>query len=364
MASPVLTTARDVLDPGHLREALRVHPSTGTAANARAAVQCAAAAALALGASAAVGRQDLAGLAALGALASLYGRFEPYRRRAVIVALLGVVLTGAFTVVAALTTLDAPALLTLGAVALIAAGATVLCLLLRTGPPGGTIVVFAAAGGMAAGATWADVGERGLAVAAGATMAWLVAMSGWALRPGARATTAPAAVPTLRQTIRETRKELGWRLSGVRVTVAALAAGVVAQIAGLGHPAWAQMGATATLQGSTTQHAVVRALQRASGTVVGALLAWPLLAAHLGFAATCVVVVALQIVTEIVVGRHYGLAMLTITPMALLMTSLAGPADPAAMAASRALDTLVGAALGVLVVILVHARRRGAATTA
>jgi len=58
------------------------------------------------------------------------------------------------------------------------------------------------------------------------------------------------------------------------------------------------------------------------------------------------------------VGRHYGLAMLTITPMALLMTSLAHPADPSALALDRALDTVLGAVVGVLAVVLVHPRTR------
>lgn len=62
--------------------------------------------------------------------------------------------------------------------------------------------------------------------------------------------------------------------------------------------------------------------------------------------------------TETIVGRHYGLAMLTITPMALLMTSLAHPADPAGLALDRALDTVLGAAVGVLAVVLVHPRTR------
>ncbi|PFG42454.1 fusaric acid resistance family protein [Isoptericola jiangsuensis] len=385
MTSPVLTAARDVIDPGHLRAAWRAAPSPTTTAGVLAALRCGAAVALALALAAATGHQDLAGFAALGALASLYGRFDPYRRRAAVVALLGAVLTGAFVAVATLTTAGAPAPVVLGVVALVAAGSTVLCLLVRTGPPGGTIVVFAAAGGMAAAADWSGVAERGLAVAAGSAVAWLVATSGWVVRHGGvlrrmtrRATGRPAtgrgatatrepapagATPGVLATVRATWHEPGWRLGGVRVTLAALAAGAVAQAAGLGHPAWAQMGATATLQGATTGHAVVRALQRGVGTVVGALLAWPLLAAHLGFAATCVVVVALQVVTEVVVGRHYGLAMLTITPMALLMTSLAAPADPAGTAAARALDTVLGAALGVLAVVLVHARERGAATT-
>ncbi|TGJ97523.1 FUSC family protein [Oerskovia turbata] len=85
---------------------------------------------------------------------------------------------------------------------------------------------------------------------------------------------------------------------------------------------------------------------------------WPLLDLRLGFWATAAFVVVLQVVTELVVGRHYGLAMLTITPMALLMTSLGGSNDVIAL--DRALDTAVGAVVGVLAVVLVHARSRSA----
>lgn len=437
--SPVRTTARDVLDPRHLRAALRVNPADATVA---AALRAGAAAAIVLGAGAAAGRPDLAGTAALGALTVLYGRFEPYRRRAVLLAAVGALFTAAYLLTASLAALGAPTVATFGAVAVVAAVATVGCLLARTGPPGATIVVFAAAGGAAGPLAWPDVGQRGAVFVAGVAVAWLVGMSGYLVRPSAparlavrraadavrRATDedatpdaraaarsavahargmladdlshrrtrdtarvlaaelaavagaldgrpdgpgepragrdAPAdALPArrrLRDTVRESARDAGWRLAGVRVAASGATAGAIALVTGLTHPAWAQMGATATLQGTTTQHAVVRALQRGGGTVVGALLAWPLLAAHLPFAATCAVVVALQVVTEIVVGRHYGLAMLTITPMALLMTSLGAAADPGTMALSRALDTVVGAALGVLAVVLVHPRRRSA----
>ncbi|WP_139316059.1 FUSC family protein, partial [Cellulosimicrobium sp. CUA-896] len=150
----------------------------------------------------------------------------------------------------------------------------------------------------------------------------------------------------------------GWRLATGRVAVAGVVAGAAASAVGLGHAAWATMGATAVLQGSTARAAVVRALQRGAGTVAGAALAWPLLAAPLGFWGTAAVVVALQTVTEVVVARHYGLAMLTITPMALLMTSLAHPAAPTALALDRAAGTVIGAVVGVLAVVLVHAHRR------
>lgn len=444
--SPVLTTARDVLDPAHLRAALRVNPADATLA---AALRVGAAAALVLALSAAVGRTDLAASASLGALVILYGRYEPYRRRASLLAGVAGLFVASFLVTASLTAAGAPTLLVLAVVALVAGVSTVLCVLVRTGPPGASIVVFAAAGGMAGPLAWSDVAERGTAFALGAAVAWLVGMSGWLVRPSAPARLAvrraadavrrtrdvasgdPAAaqaasaavararevladdlsrrrtrdtarvlaaelasvaaalepepgpearpgdgpappvrsVPPadalpprrrLRDDVRASWRAPGWRLSGVRVLLASVVAGAGTLAAGLSHPAWAQLGATATLQGATTHHAVVRALQRGGGTVLGALVAWPLLAADLPFAVTCVVVVALQVVTELVVGRHYGLAMLTITPMALLMTSLGSTVDPAGVAASRALDTVLGAVVGVLAVVLVHPRRRPA----
>ncbi|RMI03685.1 FUSC family protein, partial [Cellulomonas triticagri] len=128
-------------------------------------------------------------------------------------------------------------------------------------------------------------------------------------------------------------------------------AGTVATVAGWGHPAWAVMGAAAVLQGAHVRHMGVRALQRAAGTACGAALALPLLGADLPFWAVAVLVVALQTVTELVVARHYGAAMLAITPMALLMTSLGGTPDPTALAVDRALDTALGAVTALVVAV-------------
>ncbi|WP_454728920.1 FUSC family protein [Cellulosimicrobium protaetiae] len=443
--APVRTAAQDVLDPAHLRAALRVSPADATLA---AALRCGAAVALAIAVPGLLGRPDLAAFASLGALTSLYGRYDPYRRRAALLATVGVLMTGTIAAFGLLAVAGAPTLVTTAAVALLAAGATAFCLLVRTGPPGATIVVFAAGAGLAGSPTLVDLGPRVLAGASGALLAWLVCMAGALVRPtaparlavrraadavavvaressrgpgapGARPTDAAlpvpvpygahaarsavgrarevladdaswrlprGAVPALSRELDEIERALDalgvpradgaapvrtslttrarsrvrgpWRLATARVGVSGLVAGGVAAVAGLGHAAWATMGSTAVLQGESARHAVVRAIQRGAGTVAGALLAWPLLAAPLGFWGTAAVVVVLQTVTETIVGRHYGLAMLTITPMALLMTSLAHPADPAALALDRALDTVLGAVVGVLAVVLVHPRTR------
>jgi len=440
--APVRPTARAVLDPAHLRDALRANPADATLA---AALRCGAAVGLALAVPGLLGRPDLAAFASLGALASLYGRYDPYRRRASLLAAVGLLLTASIAAFTALAALGVPAAVLLVGVAALAAGTTALCVLVRTGPPGATIVVFAAGAGLAGAPGLADVGPRALAGAAGALLAWVVCTVGALVRPSAparlavrravdaarvvldgpgagtvdqaldgqgarsvdtlaahRARTAVARAreavaddlswrlpragaaeltaeldvveralddvgapreetPAARRTTLRAKARANaagrWRLATGRVAVAGVVAGGLASVAGLGHAAWATMGSTAVLQGDTTRHAVVRALQRGVGTVAGALLAWPLLAAPLGFWGTAAVVVALQTVTEVVVGRHYGAAMLTITPMALLMTSLAHPAAPASLALDRAVDTAVGAVVGVLAVVLVHARR-------
>lgn len=427
--APVRAAAQDVLDPAHLRDALRVSPADATLA---AALRCGAAVALAIAVPGLLGRPDLAAFAALGALTSLYGRYDPYRRRAALLATVGALMTGTIAAFTLLAVAGMPTLVTTAAVALLAAGATAFCLLVRTGPPGATIVVFAAGAGLAGSPVLDGLGPRVLAAASGALLAWLVCMAGALVRPTAparlavrraadavaavvrEAETLPAVVPearTARAAVARAREVLAddaswrgardavpalareldeieraldavaappapppvpvrvplrsqawsrargpWRLATTRVGVAGLVAGGLAAVAGLGHAAWATMGSTAVLQGESARHAVVRALQRGAGTVAGALLAWPLLAAPLGFWGTAAVVVVLQTVTETIVGRHYGLAMLTITPMALLMTSLAHPADPAALALDRALDTVLGAVVGVLAVVLVHPR--------
>ncbi|ROS75317.1 FUSC family protein [Cellulomonas sp. PhB143] len=360
------TAVREVLDPAHVRTALRP-PTPGPApwrSGLPAALRCGTAVAVALAGTAALGHRELAGFAALGSLAVLYGRNDGHGRRARLVALVGAVLVAAISAVGLVVALGAPDAVALALVAVLAGGTTALLARVAAGPPGATIVVFAAGAGLAGPPDLHDVVVRGTAALAGAVLAWLVAMS----------TTVPPAVrPLLRRAHRDAPPPVPGRTPArlvprdrppllapaLRVAAASALAAWAAEAVGFGHPAWAAVGATAALQGTTTGHVVVRALQRAGGTVVGALVAWPLLAAGLGFWWSVAVVVVLQVVTELVVGRHYGLAMLSITPMALLMTSLGASAVTGALAADRALDTAIGALVGVVVVLLAQAGHRG-----
>lgn len=423
MPSPAVTArsraARVVLDREHVRRALRPTPADSTLA---AAVRCAFAVGLALALVALTGHDELAGYASLAALASLYGRWEPYRRRGALLAVVGACFVAAIVVATLVAALHAPAAVTVLLAALVAAGTHVLCGALRTGPPGATIVVFGVGAGLAGSPTLADVGPRGLAAVVGAAVAWLVCCSGALVHPAGparvavrrasdatdralatgapqareralalverardvladdasrrrtRAATAtlvaavedlevalggtPDALParrTMRTTLRAARVPRG---DTVRVLVAGLVAGGTAALGGSHHSPWAVMGSTAALQGATAGHVVTRGLQRAGGTALGALVAWPLLAADLPLAAAATVVVALQLVTEVLVMRHYGLAMLTITPMALLMTSLGTPSDATALALDRVGCSALGALVAVLALVVLPARHR------
>ncbi|WHP18682.1 FUSC family protein [Cellulomonas sp. ES6] len=360
-----LSLAAALLHPSQLRADVRPRPGgPSTRESLGGALRCGASVALAFVLVAALGRQDLAGYASLGALASLYGRSSGYAWRLRLMALVGTALTAAVAAMSALSAAGAPVVVELAALTLLAAGATAGAVALRTGPPGATILVFAAGAGAAAATGAGDVAGRAVAVAGGALVACLVCNAGRVL---GRHRSRPAdAAPRVRDVVREGTAGGAALSPTLSVAVAAALAASVAVAAGWGHPAWAVMGATAVLQGAHVRHMGVRALQRAAGTTAGVALALPLLDAHLPFWAVAALVVVLQTATELVVARHYGAAMLTITPMALLMTSLGAPPDPARLALDRALDTAAGAVVGLVVAVLAarpeHAGEPGAAT--
>ena len=75
-----------------------------------------------------------------------------------------------------------------------------------------------------------------------------------------------------------------------------------------------------------------------------------------------ILVMVLQFPTELFMVRHYGLALTFFTPVILLMTQLASPIGPMSLLADRGLETLIGAAVGITVVLLMRDRVSGAAS--
>jgi fusaric acid resistance family protein len=72
------------------------------------------------------------------------------------------------------------------------------------------------------------------------------------------------------------------------------------------------------------------------------------------------VVVVLQVVTELVVARNYALALLFITPMALLMGQLGSSQDAARLLLDRGVETLIGGLVAIGLLVVEHRRATAA----
>ncbi|MGX1162685.1 fusaric acid resistance family protein [Arthrobacter sp. SLBN-100] len=157
-----------------------------------------------------------------------------------------------------------------------------------------------------------------------------------------------------------------------RYVLAVGAAGTVGVLSGSGHPHWAMAAAAVPLAGADLPSSVRRGIHRIVGTFVGLAVTavvlipgpWTLAGLIPGqqTLVLALLVILFQFTTELFMARHYGLAMVSFTPVILLMTQLAAPIDPAVLILERGVETLVGALVGILVVVAV--RRSGSRTAA
>ncbi|WP_207483024.1 FUSC family protein [Arenibaculum pallidiluteum] len=288
--------------------------------------------------------QHLIAFPALGALASLFGRYAPVQRRMTIVTICAALLTGGVLLQSLASSAGASPVERLLLLALIAGGATLAIAHWRLGGPGPIIVTFASAGALGPVASWHAAAEQTLAAAAGGAVAWVVC------RITDRLRSAELEVLVLPQAPhRPFRHEV---IAAGRIAAGTAAAALIAQAAGWPHPSWAAIGALAVLQGAHLHVTMSRALQRMAGTLVGVFLAWAVLAQDLPLWGLIAAVVLFQFVTEVVIGYNYALGQITVTPMALIMTYIAAPATAVGMPVERALESILGVALGIVFAVL------------
>ncbi|THF85259.1 FUSC family protein [Deinococcus sp. KSM4-11] len=160
---------------------------------------------------------------------------------------------------------------------------------------------------------------------------------------------------------RLSEEDLAWH--GLRHLIAAGLGGVAGVLIGLGHTPWAMVAAVAPISAQDQRGRVQRALERMVGTLLGVLVAAPLLALGLPVWAKVVAVVLLQFLAELFAARNYSLTLLFVTPLALLLTTLGHPAPAGPILLARAVETVLGALIGLGVVLLVRsaAEQRAAA---
>jgi hypothetical protein len=298
-------------------------------------------------------RMDLAVFATLGAFTGVYGRGVAHRARFSQQWRAGLVMLAA--IAAGLSASHAE----LGQGSLIAGTAVVGALgsaiarLGRFKPTGSLFFVF----GFSAIAFMASPAAvlEGIGVAAATVVLSLVlGVAGWVL-PGHQTTWVRVRPPQLD---RDERSAVYGAAMLHLVTV--WVAGTVAGWTGFGHSYWAMIAATVPLHGAITGHGVSRGIHRIIGTIGGLVIAGILLGLGLEGMGLAAVVLVLQFLVELFVTRHYALAQMFVTPLALLMTEAAAPMEPWALMLERLVETVIGASVGIAFVLLVNRLRKGA----
>jgi uncharacterized membrane protein YccC len=135
-----------------------------------------------------------------------------------------------------------------------------------------------------------------------------------------------------------------------RVVWAVAVAGLLSVFLRVQHGYWMVMVAGAVLQAThVAQHSAIRAVHRVLGSVLGVVVFGVIRVAHPRGAWLIGVLMLLQFGIEVVVARHYALALTFITPTALTITAAAGTSAPGILVGERILDTLLGAVTAMIV---------------
>ncbi|MBO9356575.1 FUSC family protein [Bordetella petrii] len=342
LAATRRASARHLLAASQFRESLAVAPPPSVRTAVIAGMQAALAVLLALTTAHLSPWPHLVGFPALGALAALFGRYATLGHRRRIVLICGGLLTAGVLLPSLASLAGATPPMMIVVLAVLAGAATLAVSAWGLGGPGAVIFVFAIGAVLAPVDAWQAVAARTLGAAWGALLAWIVCALTDRLRPGPPAAAAPPPAPPLKYQL----------AAAGRITIGCGAAAFVAHAAGWHYPAWAAIGAAAVMQGTHLHITMNRALQRMAGTVVGACIVWAILAQQPSFWTTVAAIVLFQFITEVIIGFNYALGQITVTPMALLMTHLAAPVAHSGMPVERVLDTIVGAALGIVLALV------------
>ncbi|MFD9497917.1 FUSC family protein [Streptomyces sp. NPDC060035] len=143
----------------------------------------------------------------------------------------------------------------------------------------------------------------------------------------------------------------------LRTLIGCALAGYVSSALGVGHPYWAVVTAASVYQPNVTL-SWSRAVQRTVGNLVGVVVfAAVVPVARIGPLALILCVLFFNFAAEALITRNYWLGSIAVTPMALLIMEFADTHPAGGLIGDRALDTLVGAAVGLLVAIAVPNRR-------
>ena len=237
--------------------------------------------------------------------------------------------------------------LTIPVLAVIATVVTMICRCYAVPPPGSLFFVMAAAiGAYTPVAGQAVVLQVGL-VSLGCVLAVLIAFvySLHVLRWHA-----PAAAP---QPVRDLEVVVAEPLLIGAFVGLSLA---LAQALQLERPYWVPVSCLAVIQGASLRAVWTRQLHRIAGTALGLLVFWGLAALPLNAWTVAWTITVLTIVIETLVVRHYGMAVVFITPLSILLAEAAHLAttSPHVLMQARLVDTVLGCLVGLAGAACLH----------
>lgn len=288
-------------------------------------------------------------VASLGGLVFLYLPATPLSHRMVSL------MASAFGMVScyaagALSHLLSPSLapLLIPVLTIVATIVTMVCRIYGVGPPGSLFFVMAAAIGAYTPVEPATLPSRIGLIALGCLLACLIGFvySLHALRRRAVAAPAPPPPPTFDFVV----------LDSVVIGVCVGISLALAQALQLDKPYWVPVSCLAVIQGASLRAVWSKQLHRVLGTGVGMVLAWGMLMLPLGPWSVGLSVMALSFVIEAMVVRHYGIAVVFITPLTILLAEAAtlGHGAPGPLVLARFVDTLLGCVVGLAGAVCLH----------
>jgi MFS family permease len=297
-------------------------------------------------------------IASTGGFIALYLADRPRRERAVLLPFiaLGMVVAAAIGVVAA-----GSIVLSLATLFVLTVVGSIILLGFGAGPPGGLFFMLVAGASIRLAAP-PKLGGVGLSggivigmVAIGAAIAYLIVLI-------------PLLVPSVRQRDLEAhraRQRFRFDFSGdtrvivIRLAIASGIAVLVASPLGVHRAYWVLLTVIAILQnGRRLRLTALRGIHRVLGTLLGlGLFALVMLWDPQGLVLALLLAV-LQFIVQLVVTRNYGLALIFITPLALTIAAQGDPGDVGTVVATRVVDTLLGAAIAMVVLLGVLFLRR------
>lgn len=300
------------------------------------------------------GHPELIGPTTFGAIPALFARHATYGTRLHVQT--GVTAAIAASAgVAGMVGMVRPSLLTVSLLLAVISGAGLFCARRFGWAPVPSIFLVFAAGAMVgggAGNNWAGLAVSIVCVLASGAFAVGLGQLGRVLPPVQRDRHRHSSMP-LRQLLRTPSVVEDLALYAAAPLLATLIAG----LAGSNHPAWAAVAAVVPLTGNSFTPRVGRVLTRVAGTVIGVGVTAAALAADPPAWMFVVFLTAAMLIAELFIARHYAIAVVGITLIALLGEVITNGFVPG-MYLSRIIDTIIGVAVSLVLLAAAEALRR------